>query len=140
MILKCNLVVVIKIKPVRPVQAVCIGGCIYNLLLMLVCWSGVEYIFFYQQTNRQLFNSFSSSSFSPSSSSSPSSSAPRFCMCGGLKSRCVGRVCGADGAGTICSIRPNQFQSLAYKRHVNNYFYLLQLTNTRFCRYSYLCS
>jgi len=25
-------------------------------------------------------------------------SAPSFWMCGGLESRCVGRVCGADGA------------------------------------------
>ena len=25
-------------------------------------------------------------------------SAPSFCMGGGLESRCVGRVCGADGA------------------------------------------
>ena len=33
-------------------------------------------------------------------------SAPSFWMGGGLESRCVGRVCGADGAmhGTICTV------------------------------------
>ena len=49
-------------------------------------------------------------------------SAPSFWMGGGLKSRCIGRVCGADGAGHMAPSKYINKITLLHQVGIPNYF------------------